>query len=102
MADSYLAISQIADDVHMANRMRAAVAQEQLQGHVVIPLESPAPYNVSEWVAAYRYQWASQPTWGEKWKYALDSHSSDPTYQPGRDEAVITDADILAVVQAML
>ena len=42
---------------------------------------------------------ASQPGWAEAWESALVSHEDDPTYDPGTDEAVITDGMILSAVQ---
>jgi hypothetical protein len=102
MADPYLAVAAIAKDEFMIDRMNAAVTQQQHLGN--IDLEMPnvaAPFNAQEWVDVNRYVWASSPSWGEKWKYALDSHTDDSTYEPGKDEAVITDGDILATVQAL-
>jgi hypothetical protein len=94
MADSFLSISEIANDQDMNERLRAATTQQSHLGNVTItdPLG---------WVATNRYVWASSPTWGEKWDYALAAHPDDPTYQPGKDPAVITDDDILATVQAL-
>jgi hypothetical protein len=102
MPDSYLAISQIAVDGYMTERMRAATAQQAHSGAVDLANGE----TVEAWVAERRYTWASSPTWGEKWDYALASNPDDgdpstPQYQPGADPAVITDADILATVQAL-
>jgi hypothetical protein len=92
MSDSYVAIAEIAADTWMGERMRAAASQ---QSHLGNPPADPI-----QWVSDQRYVWASSPTWGEKWDYAKATHD-DPSYQPGRDDAVITDADILATVQAL-
>jgi hypothetical protein len=101
MADSYLAISQIAVDGDMTERVRAAAAQQAHED--VLDLGGGS---VETWVYERRYTWASSPTWGEKWDYALAAHPPDsdpetPEYHPGADPAVITDADILATVQAL-
>lgn len=95
--DSYLAISMVANDPDMTERLRAAVTQQVTLGTV----PRMASSNPVTWVTVNRYLWASSPGWGEKWDYALLSHESDPEYKPGRDPAVITDADILAAVQAI-
>jgi len=91
MADSYLTISEIAIDHAMRNRVAACAAQ---QGH-------PEP---EQWSWDNAYIWASTPTWGEKWDYAVNTHPDEefPDYSPGADPAVITDADILTRVQQML
>src|SRR4051812_18270075 len=101
MADAYLAISEVANDLFMAERMNAAVTQQQHLGSIDLGKYESSPYNLTAWVYDYRYLWASSPGWGEKWTYALNSHLDDPDYQPGRDEAVITDGDILATVQKL-
>lgn len=96
MADAYLAISQIATDPYMNDRVRACVTQQDHLGAIDIGDTSPA-----FWAADNAYLWASSPTWGEKWDYAMAAHPNDPEYQPGADPAVIPDADILATVQAL-
>ena len=92
--DAYLVISAIANDQYMTERLRACAVQQEHAGNVV--MEDPL-----QWVADNRYLWAASPTWGEKWAYALQTNWADPDYKPGRDPAVITDADILATVQAL-
>lgn len=98
MADSYLAISQIAADPSMNQRVTSCAAQQRNAG---IAIEPDAP----TWTLQNQYTWASSPSWGEKWASALAAHEDDePTdspYEPGADPAVITDADILATVQAL-
>jgi hypothetical protein len=97
MADSYLAIAQIANDPSMNERVHACAAQQQNLG---------ADIDSAAWGWNNRYRWASSPSWGEKWDYALATHPDDPDdrrpYQPGADPAVITDDDILATVQALI
>ncbi len=94
MADSFRAISDIARDFWMTERMRACTTQQQHLGSVT--MDDPIA-----WVEANRYVWASSPGWGEKWDYAVATHPDQPEYAPGRDEGVITDADILATVQEL-
>jgi hypothetical protein len=93
MADSLLAIAQIAADGFMVERLNACASQQAHLG--TIPVD-PLP-----WVHDNRYVWASSPTWGEKWDYAKATHADNPVYSPGSDVAVITDADILTTVQTL-
>jgi hypothetical protein len=93
MADAYLTIAAIAADQHMIDRVTSCAAQQAKAG---APIDF-APH----WARERAYDWASSPTWGEKWDYALLTHEDNPTYQPGADPAVITDADILATVQGL-
>jgi len=95
MSDNYLTIATIAADANLRERMTAAATQQAHLG------SAPAITDPQAWVAENRYLWASSPGWGEKWDSAWQTHAGDPTYQPGRDPAVITDADILATVQAL-
>jgi hypothetical protein len=97
MADPYLAIADIAQDQYMNKRLRACVTQEAYQGHIPLSVDD-AP----QWVATNAYVWASSPSWGAKWESALISHPDDATYEPGKDAAVITDADVLSTVQALI
>lgn len=96
MTDSYLAISAIANDEWMNERMNACATQQAHLGNVPEVLSIGTPPDPLLWVQANRYVWASSPGWGEKWDYAL---ASDPDSEPGKDTAVITDEDILATVQ---
>jgi hypothetical protein len=95
MSDSYLAISGIANDANVTERMRASGAQQAHLGN------APAITDPIQWVADNRYIWAASPGWGEAWDFALASHPDNPNYQPGADPAVITDAMILATVQEL-
>src|SRR4051812_29260806 len=96
MADSYLAISEIATDQWMRERMMAAGTQQSYLGSA--PLIQPT---VIQWVDINRYVWASSPGWGAAWDSALAGHSDDPDYEPGKDPAVITDGMILSTVQQL-
>lgn len=86
MADSYLAIAAIANDKHMQERVRACYAQQT---------ETLDPTHT---VWQTRYDWASAPGWGASWESAL----ANGIEEPGKDPAVISDAQILSQVQAML
>jgi hypothetical protein len=102
MADSYLAISAIANDEYMIERMYACATQQQHLGSIDVKMSNVAePFSAQEWVNQYKYVWASSPSWGEAWTYALETHTDDPDYEPGQDEAVITDGMILSTVQAL-
>ncbi len=93
MTDSYLGIAAIANDLSMTERMRAAATQQVHLGDV------PLIVDPVSWVTANRYLWASSPSWAEKWEYALETHTDNPDYEPGKDPTVITDDDILSTVQ---
>jgi hypothetical protein len=96
MADSYLSIAAIAGDEFMRERMMAASTQQSYLGSA--PLIQPT---VFQWVDNNRYVWAASPGWGAAWDSALAAHPDDPAYEPGRDQAVITDGMILATVQEL-
>ena len=102
MADSYLATDAIATDQYMQARLNACATQQWELGTIDIGTTwgdgVTAPLS---WVTNARYLWASSPGWGAAWESALASHPDDDTYEPGKDEAVITDDMILATVQAL-
>lgn len=85
MADTYWGIHLVADDGDLRERVTACAAQENI----------PSPEG---WTYDHRWAYASAPTWAEKYEYALAT--DNPT--PGKDPAVITDADILGQVQLMV
>lgn len=101
MSDSYLSIAAIADDEYMLARLNACVTQQFHLGNITIDPkwgeDATAPLS---WVSNYRYLWASSPGWGESWSYALNVNT-DPSYEPGKDIAVITDEMILSAVQTL-
>lgn len=94
MTDSYLSIAAIANNQSMYERVMACATQQTYD------LDTPSISNPINWVGDNRYLWASTPGWGTKWAQALEAHSDDPDYDPGKELDVITDSDILAVVQA--
>ena len=90
---SYLDQSEIAGNPSMMARVAQCAAQQQV----------PEP---EQWTQDNRRTWAAAPGWDAAWASAQASHPLDPEsptiYDPGADEAVITDAMILSQVQSML
>jgi hypothetical protein len=97
MADSYLAIAAIANDQFMCERMYSAATQQAQLGNSTLQINGPGGSDPIDWVNMNKYLWAASPSWGEKWSSALAGGEEEP----GKNEAVITDADILATVQAL-
>jgi hypothetical protein len=87
---SYLVQAEIADNWSMRNRVAQAAASEN------------APGDPDEWTIANRRDWANAPGWSESWESAKVSHAETVGYDPGADEAVITDGMILSQVQSMV
>lgn len=85
MADNYWAIALVAADTDLQSRVTAAAAQQNADDPAV-------------WAATHTWQYAAQPGWGEAYQYALDNGNETP----GKDPAVITDAQILSAVQLLL
>ena len=85
---SYLNQAVIADNSWMINRVSQCATQEEV----------PDP---DQWVLTNRRVWAAAPGWDAAWASADASHPDDPHYDPGADEAVITDEMILSQVQLM-
>jgi hypothetical protein len=81
----YLTVSTIAADQNMRNRVAACAAE---QGNTT----------PESWAYTNSYVWASAPGWAAKWESAVAAGNPNP----GSDPAVITDGDILSVVQPML
>jgi hypothetical protein len=50
------------------------------------------------WVVAHKWELSAQPGWDAAYAYAIDSKN----LHPGEDEGVITDANILTAVQALI
>jgi len=87
---TYLTQDKIATNTSMLARVAQAAAQEQV---AVDP---------DRWTYDHRRRWAAAPGWDEAWNYALLTHEGDPDYDPGADEAVVTDGQILSQIQSML
>lgn len=81
---SYATIAEISQSGSLFQRLTAAAAQEGKS--------ETAP---SGWVSLHIWTLAASPGWSDKWESARVGGVTDP----GANEAVITDADILAAVQ---
>ena len=81
---SYNTMYQMAADQSLRNRVAACAAQEGIP-------------NPESWAQQNSLVWAGAPGWDEAYWYALNTGNESP----GGDEGVITDAMILAQVQAM-
>ena len=81
----------IANNHALLDRASQAVAQET---------DGPTP-EPDRWVWDYRRDFAAAPGWDAAWESALVAHAGENAYDPGADDAVITDGMILSQVQAM-
>lgn len=89
---SYNTVADMTDSTSLTRRLSAAAAQEQAAGAVLDPLDPGV------WAETYRWHLVSAPGWADAWASAEASGNPDP----GHDEAVITDGQILSQVQAVL
>jgi hypothetical protein len=88
---SYLTQNGIAINRTMQARLAQASAEQGV----------PNDGDPDRWAVENRRSWAAAPGWDAAWESAQVAHP-EPEYDPGADEAVITDAMILSQVQAML
>jgi hypothetical protein len=92
---SYLDQSEIAENLSMVHRVAQCAAQ---QGEA----------DPDGWAQTNRRVWAAAPGWDAAWASAQASHPPGTPdapaewYDPGADEAVITDEMILSQIQSML
>ena len=86
---SYATVAVIRQDPWISDRVAACVALEGIPGRP------------EEWPIEHAWELATQPGWAAAWESALAAHANDPSYRPGADEAVITDAQILSAVQTI-
>lgn len=86
---SYSSIRDIATDGSLMGRITAAAASEGLE-------------NPDSWAASRMWKFASQPGWGDKWAYAKDNETVNVNPDSGARTDVISDADILTAVQAIV
>jgi hypothetical protein len=86
---SYLTQAKIAANPTMYTRVAQCATEEG----------QPEP---EAWASQHSRIWAASPGWDEAWEYAVNTHPDEPDYDPGADEAVITDQMILSTVQPML
>jgi hypothetical protein len=89
----YLTQSAIADDPSMKLRVASCAAQQGCTDAAIDP---------DYWTIEWRRVWAASPGWDAAWEYALAKTDNPPDYKPGADPSVVTDAQILAQVQAMM
>ena len=85
---SYLTQAEIANNGSMNNRV-AQAATEEGKG------------DGDAWAAQNRRAWAAAPGWDDAWESSRASHPDEPEYDPGADEAVVTDGMILSQIQSM-
>jgi len=86
---SYLEQSAIGSNQYMYGRVAQCAASEGL--------EDP-----DYWTNQNRRKWSASPGWDTAWASAVETNKNNPTYDPGKDEAVITDGMILSEVQALI
>ena len=87
---SYYDVSLLASDPDFAARCMACYATETLQ--------SADAENPSGWWSAHAWDMAAVPGFGDQYASAL----AGGVENPGRDPGVITDAQILSGVQALI
>ncbi len=80
-------VAQLQYDTDFRNRVTACYVTE-----------SPTDAAPMEWTVAHIWQIASAPGFGDKYAYAVLTGIENP----GRQESVISDNEILAAVQAVL
>ena len=76
----------------------AMVDSLSLTGRIKGCAATQAVRDVDTWWYQHRWPLAASPGWHEAWGYARTAGTPDP----GSDEAVITDGDILAAVQSLI
>ena len=81
----YSSISALQSDTFFLRRCAACVAQEAV-----------SPTDPMQWAYDNSWELAATPGFAEAYQYAIDTGSST---NPGNDETVITDAQILSAVQ---
>lgn len=86
---TYLDQSEIAANFAMTQRVAQCAAEQGIP-------------DADVWANDNRRIWAATPGWADAWASAQAGHP-EPTdgYDPGKDEAVITDQMILSQVQSM-
>ena len=95
---SYLTQDAIASSSSMQHRVAQCYAGER-DGS---PDQMDDP---DRWTFEHRREWAAAPGWDDAWEYAVNTHPAEagtPAFDPGVQEAVITDQMILSQVQSML
>jgi hypothetical protein len=85
---SYLTQNAIATNLAMHNRVAQCAATEGFT-------------DPDGWATRNSRTWAASPGWDAAFESAMAAHPDDPEYDPGRDEAVVTDQMILSAVQVI-
>lgn len=86
-------VSQLAADPDFLSRVTASYSVESLSR-----IGDPNYLYPESWTAQYAWLMAAQPGFGEAYAYAILTEAEEP----GRNPAVITDAQITAGVQSIL
>lgn len=89
----FLTQSTISNNPYMKERVAQCAAQQGCTDAGIDP---------DIWTVEWRRVWASSPGWEDAWESALANTGNPPGYDPGKDEACIQDAQILAQVQSMM
>lgn len=82
---SYSTLAQLATDTDFLNRVTACAATQGIR-------------QADKWAEDNRWALAAQPGFDNAYAYAVATDH----VEPGKDVAVISDADILSAVQALL
>jgi len=92
---SYSSQAALSVDPHFLNRVSACAAVEVPTSGLSVT--SPVPTG-PEWAARNIWAVAAAPGFADAYEYAINTSVEDP----GKDPAVITDAQILGAVQSLL
>lgn len=87
---TYYDMSLLKGDTDFLNRTAASIAAETLGG--------PGVVDPDVWATQHAWAMAAQPGFGDAYGYAILNGNENP----GRDPAVITDAQILSAVQLIV
>lgn len=90
---SYLTQDKICSNNVLQRRVAQCVAGE---------ISNTSEIDPDAFAMQKRRFWAAAPGWDAAWESAMVSHPDDDNYDPGRDQGVITDGQILSEVQALL
>jgi hypothetical protein len=87
---TYLTQGEIAENRYMNVRVAQCVATQDVN------------IDPDRWTTENRREWAATPGWDASWAAGYVANPDDPAYDPGADEACITDQAILSAVQLLL
>lgn len=86
---AYSTIAEIAGSTSLQTRIAGAAAQEGVD----LPVG---------WAATHAWEIAASPEWADNWAYAVDTATVNVNPDTGARNDVISDAMILAAVQALI